>query len=64
MLEKNYSDSIDFFIDFIKPPAANSENAITSDTQVGKISHVAPIYPNQDLVVLPDRGSHPLSGDF
>ena len=43
---------------------ANFENAITSDTQVWKKSDVAPIHPHQDLVVLPDRGSHPLSGDF
>ena len=45
-------------------PSADFQNAITSDTQVGKISHVAPIYPNQDLVVFPDRGIQPLSKDF
>ena len=26
--------------------------------------HVAPIEPNKNLMVFPDRGIHPLSGDF
>ena len=43
----------------------NSKNSITTNTQVWKKYHVAPTYPNQDLVVFePNRGIHPLSGDF
>ena len=51
-------------MDFIRLTTANFENAITSNTQVWKKSHVTPIYTNQDLLVFPERDIHPLSGDF
>ena len=61
-LKKILIISLIFFCSYKTPPA-NSKTAITSNTHIWRKSHVAPIHPNQDLVVLPDRSIHPLPRD-